>query len=190
DAAPEPGPSAAEARSAEAVARFEAPLVRYVTRLLGDPEEARDVVQETFLKLVRAPAADTEGRMAEWLYTVARNRAVDVKRKRRRVEGLAPERAAAAPDPARSPAEAAEMRDEASVAAAALAALPENQQEALRLKLQHGLAYKEIASVMGVSATYVGWLLHVGLKAIRGRMQERERDGARGHGRGVPGDER
>ena len=50
----------------EAVARFEGPLAIYATRLLGDAESARDVVQDTFLRLCSQERNDrrTPGRMA------------------------------------------------------------------------------------------------------------------------------
>ena len=64
----------------DAVARFEGPLTLYASRLLRDAEAARDVVQETFLKSL--VAADNSHQLtatlAEWLFTVCRNRASDV----------------------------------------------------------------------------------------------------------------
>src|SRR5262245_65599833 len=73
----------------EALERFEGPLVAYATHLLGDPHAARDVVQDAFLRLVRADPAEVgqsiskpEG-VARWLYTVTRHRAVDLLRRDR-----------------------------------------------------------------------------------------------------------
>jgi DNA-directed RNA polymerase specialized sigma24 family protein len=48
--------------------------------------------------------------------------------------------------------------------------LPGKQREALRLKFQSGLSYKEIAAVMDETVGNVGWLIHVGLKGLRGRL--------------------
>src|SRR4051794_22454592 len=75
----------------EAVGRFEAPLTLYAARLLGDAESARDVVQETFLRLCAQDRAPIESRLAEWLFTVCRNRALDVLRKERRMTRLSDE---------------------------------------------------------------------------------------------------
>lgn len=154
----------------EAVARFGAPLQAYVARILRDAEEARDVVQETFLRFVRTPRSETEGRMAEWLYTVARRRAIDVRRKRR-PERLLPEAEAAVVDPGRDPGAAAEIDDEAARVRRALERLPAAQREVLALRLKDGLSYKEIAAARGLTPSYVGWLLHVGLKAVRERLK-------------------
>ncbi len=71
-----------------AVARFQGPLTLYATRLLRDPEAARDVVQETFLKLCASERPTIENHLAEWLFTVCRNRALDVLRKEQRMSQL------------------------------------------------------------------------------------------------------
>src|SRR5262245_12845384 len=70
------------------VERFEGPLVRYARRITGDLERARDVVQETFLKLCAEEQSRLEGHVAEWLFTVCRNRAVDIRRKESRMSSL------------------------------------------------------------------------------------------------------
>src|SRR4051812_24248938 len=71
-----------------AVEQYERPLVRYATRLLGDSERARDVAQDTFLKLCTQDRAEVEYRLAEWLFTVCRNRALDILRKEGRMTRL------------------------------------------------------------------------------------------------------
>ena len=84
-----------------AVARFEGPLTLYASRLLGDSDRARDVVQDTFLKLCRQNGEELQDRMAEWLFTVCRNRALDVLRKEGRMTRLSDEHSGtyASPEP-------------------------------------------------------------------------------------------
>src|SRR5438093_8289838 len=65
--------------------RFEIPLLQYATRITGDRERARDVVQETFIKFQRNGALDRENKAATWLFTVCPNRALNVCRKERRM---------------------------------------------------------------------------------------------------------
>src|SRR5436305_15259890 len=77
----------------DAVDRYEGPLTLYAARLLGDADAARDVVQETFLRLCRQGRAGVEPRLAEWLYTVCRHRALDVLRKESRMSRLSEEQA-------------------------------------------------------------------------------------------------
>src|SRR5438876_10707233 len=65
--------------------RFEIPLLQYATRITGDRERARDVVQETFIKFQRNGALDRADEPATWLFTVCRNGALNVCRKERRM---------------------------------------------------------------------------------------------------------
>ena len=61
-------------------------------------------------------------------------------------------------------------QDAVRVAVAALASLPTNQQEVIRLKVQDGLSYREISEVTGLSVSNVGFLLHRGIKTIRQQL--------------------
>ena len=79
-----------------AVARFEGPLVRYAAHIIGDLERGRDVVQDTFLQLCRQDPSKLDGYLAEWLFTVCRNQAMDVKRKENRMKTLTHEQASEA----------------------------------------------------------------------------------------------
>src|SRR5437762_13603263 len=69
----------------EIVHRFEIPLLQYARRITGDREQARDVVQETFVKFQRNGALRREDEPATWLFTVCRNAALNVCRKERRM---------------------------------------------------------------------------------------------------------
>jgi RNA polymerase sigma-70 factor (ECF subfamily) len=150
-----------------ALEAYERPLTLYAARLLGDIERARDVVQDTFLKLWQADRASVDGYLARWLYTVCRNRALDVRRKEQRMTTLSDN----APPPQ---ADAARPRaDESAAGVLALVSdLPERQQEAVRLKFQGGLSYREIAEVMGTNANNVGVMLHTAIATIRRKMAE------------------
>src|SRR3954464_9440300 len=61
------------------------PLTRYATRLIGDADRARDIVQDTFVKLMAQPRESINGHAVEWLFTVCRHRALDVMRKEGRM---------------------------------------------------------------------------------------------------------
>jgi RNA polymerase sigma-70 factor (ECF subfamily) len=69
----------------EIVHRFEIPLLQYARRITGDREQARDVVQETFVRFQRNGALRREDGPATWLFTVCRNAALNVCRKERRM---------------------------------------------------------------------------------------------------------
>jgi len=85
--------------------RWQRPLIAYATRLLhGDAERARDVIQEAFCRLCREDRASVEPKLPAWLFAVVRHRAIDIRRKDRRMKPLAdpPARTPAA-DPGPSP---------------------------------------------------------------------------------------
>lgn len=152
-----------------ALKRYETPLVLYAAKVCGDAERARDAVQETFLELCAADRAAVEPRLAAWLFSVCRNKALDVRRKDSKMstgdETLA-DRTGIEPDPS-----IALLEEEQHGRVLSLVErLPAKQQEVLRLKFQGGLSYKEIAEVTGDSVGNVGFLLHVALRALRERL--------------------
>ncbi len=79
--------SDADERIEELMRRFEIPLQQFATRIIGDRERARDVVQETFVKYGRNGARSTSSSAepATWLFTVCRNGALNVCRKEKRM---------------------------------------------------------------------------------------------------------
>ena len=150
----------------DAVARFEGPLLLYATRLLARPRGSRDVVQDTFLKLCSSDFATIEGHLAEWLFTVCRNRALDVLRKENRMTQLHDEHVLRCASPDAGPFDAALRRDLASRALDLLEVLPPSQREVIRLKFQNGFSYQEISRISGHSVSNVGYLIHTGIKAL------------------------
>lgn len=153
---------------AAALEAYELPLVRYAVRLTGDLETARDVVQDTFMRLWSADREAVGDHLAQWLYTVCRNRALDVVRKERR---MIPWRDAptATPEAVASGtvAVAAERGAATDEVLAALARLPERDQEMVRLKFLDGLTYKQIAGVTGAPIGTVGYVIHTALAELR-----------------------
>jgi len=152
-----------------AVLEFEAPLILYAARILGDIDRARDVVQETFLRLCRQNHSDVSPHLLEWLYSVCRNRALDLLRRQRtrRASLLAPTVACKIAPPAKL----IEDRDLAARIINMLDTLPENQRAVITLKFQGGLSYKEISGQTGLSVSNVGFLIHTGLKTLRRALE-------------------
>lgn len=155
-----------------ALREYEGPLTRYAAQITGDVERARDVVQDTFVKLCAAEPEELEGRVREWLFTVCRNRALDVQRKESRMKPLGDLQLETVESREPSPADAAEQRESSGRVRELLATLPTNQQEVVRLKFQNGLSYREISSVTNLTVTNVGFLLHTAVKTIRERMKK------------------
>ena len=155
-----------------ALTRYEQPLLRYARRMTGDTETARDVVQDTFLKLCQVDRAAVDAHLAPWLYRVCRNRALDVIKKEKRMQPMDDVMLAEQTSPQPPPRAVAEGRETASIVLAALAELPANQQEVFRLKFQEQLSYKEISAITGFAVTNVRYLIHISLKRVRERLHE------------------
>jgi RNA polymerase sigma-70 factor (ECF subfamily) len=164
----------------EAMGRHEAALLRYAQSLTGDPDLARDVVQDTFLKLCEQEPEELSDRLAPWLFTVCRNRVLDVVRKERRMSPLTEvdleTRESAGPNPAA----AAATSDATTTVLALMDELPVNQREVVRLKFQGQMSYEEISAVTELSVGNVGFLLHTAIRTLRARMEALERPGGRG----------
>jgi RNA polymerase sigma factor (sigma-70 family) len=144
-----------------------APLTRYAARLLGDPDRARDVVQDTFIKLAAQPVATVDGHVVEWLFHVCRNRALDVLRKENRMsrfeDGQMERVTAPEPRPGRTLEEA---ETQASILGL-IDRLPPTQQEVVRLKFQNGFSYKEISRITDLSVGNVGFIIHTAIARLR-----------------------
>lgn len=156
----------------ETLERYERPLIRYAMRLTSNLEAARDLVQDTFVQLCRQARSDVEPHVGPWLFTVCRRKAIDLLRKEKRMSSLSEaaiaSRAAAEPPPP----QAAEIGDSARHVLTLVATLPPKQQNALRLKFQDGLSYKEIAAAMDVTVNNVGVLIHTGLTKLRAQLNQ------------------
>ena len=144
----------------ELVASHQERLLRLCERLLDDIEEARDAVQEVFLKAFRkAGEVRPQGQVYTWLYRIAVNHCLNKLRRRRLVrflrwedpvEGMdAP--AFDPPDRAPGPAATLEARRRWLAARRAIAKLPAGQRAVLVLARFEGLSYRQIAEVLGIT---------------------------------------
>ncbi|MDR0901597.1 MAG: sigma-70 family RNA polymerase sigma factor [Opitutaceae bacterium] len=151
-----------------AVAEYQGALARYAARLLGgDADRARDVVQDTFVRLMAQPREVVDGHLAEWLFTVCRHRALDVLRKEGRMkrfdEGRDGRVTAGDPQPGR----ALEQAETRAALLRLIDGLPANEQEVIRLKFQNDFSYKEISRITELSVNHVGVLIHNAVKRLR-----------------------
>jgi RNA polymerase sigma factor, sigma-70 family len=144
-----------------------APLTRYAARLLGDADRARDVVQDTFVKLMAQPAETIDGHVVEWLFTVCRNRAMDVLRKEGRMRRFDPGQAERVRAEEPRPGRLLEREETQAAVLRLIDRLPRNQQEVVRLKFQNGFSYKEISRITALSVGNVGFLIHTAVAKLR-----------------------
>jgi RNA polymerase sigma factor (sigma-70 family) len=149
--------------------RYQTPLLRFAAALVGGGL-ADDVVQDTFLRLVAARREEVEDHVVAWLFTVCKNRALELKRGRARETPMDEGQEMISSQP--TPAEALEHRDEASRLMRLVDELPERHREVVALRFAGGLSYREIAGVTGLSETNVGFILHTALKTLKKRLAE------------------
>jgi RNA polymerase sigma-70 factor (ECF subfamily) len=163
------------------VARWEAPLFRFVSRLVERPDDARDVCQETFLRILDKAEAFRDGaRFSTWMYQIALNLCRDQTRRKRRWGRLviappaerndAPREHAARETAETNPAVAFEDTERRSAVRGALSDLPREQREVLLLKEYEGLKFREIADVLGVPESTVKSRMYAGLDAMRASL--------------------
>ena len=86
--------------------------------------------------------------------------------------GLKEDELARVPTTRRTPAERIDLEERVSQVRDGLDRLSENQREVIVLKFEQGLSYQEIAEVTGLSEGNVGFLLHNGLKRLRGFLPD------------------
>ena len=155
----------------DTVRAHQAPLVRYATRLVGgDVERARDIVQDTFVRLVEQPPERVNGHVVEWLYTVCRNRTRDILRKEGRVRRFGEGEIETVRAVDLRPGRELEVEERRATMLDLIETLPANQQEVIRLKFQNGFSYKEISRITALSVSNVGFLIHTAVKKLRQEM--------------------
>ena len=165
-----------------AMDEYQGRLIRFAARITGDTDTARDVVQDTFLRLCREDPSKTRDHLAPWLFRVCRNRALDVRGKEAPLTPLDDATVATLDGTAEHPMAALETNDVIRRILALLGSLPANQREVLRLRFQEELSYKEISAVTSHSVGNVGFLIHNGLKTLRQRLAPvRTEEGGRNH---------
>lgn len=150
-----------------ALKEYERALVGYAYGYLRDWDRARDVVQDTFLRLCQQDQAKVRDALKTWLYTVCRNRALDLLRKDARLVEINEQKLLRVPSDEGSPEQNADIQELRQMLEQSLALLTPHQREVIVLKFQYGLSYQEISRVTGLTSGNVGFLLHHGLKRLR-----------------------
>ena len=157
------------------VERYERPLLAYASRMLGgDWQGAQDAVQETFLRLCREDRSKIESRVAAWLFTVCRSRVIDMQRTNHTTPIDASEVIVADPTPDVS--EVACDTEEKVHLGQLVDKLSPRQQEVLRLRLQAGLSYREIAEVLACPVGTVKSRMSYALRYLGAALRERGLD--------------
>jgi RNA polymerase sigma-70 factor (ECF subfamily) len=168
------------------VSRWERPIYALAYRTLGREEEARDVVQEAFLRAYRGlKGFKGEAKFSSWLYRITLNLCRDWSRRERRApivqvpEGTDPmDLADEHVQPTESVEDLVARREMSAAVAKAMAELPEEQRTAILLKEYHGLTFQEIAGMLDCPLSTVKTRLYQGLSVLRRRLERRQAEEA------------
>lgn len=147
-----------------------APLVfGFAARVTGSPADAEEVLQDVFAQAWSQAGlyAPPRGTPRTWLLTIARSRAIDRRRRRRRDEG-AGEAGGEILDPAEGPDANFEERERREAVRKALSLLPPEQRAAIELAYFGGLTHVEIAMRTGDPLGTVKGRLRLGMEKLRG----------------------
>lgn len=168
-----------------ALADYEGRLTRYARRMLRDDEAARDAVQHTFLQLCDQRPETLARPLAAWLFTVCRNKALDLAKNAGRVESLDAVRplnghatesecgysaglVGREPDPA----DVAETGELCKLLKSLVEGLPDNQREAVDLWCE-GFSHRQIGEITSRSEGNVRLLVHRALTRLRSHASVR-----------------
>jgi len=145
----------------------------YALQTVGNVDDAMDVTQEAFLRLHRHWGRRDRSRpFAPWLYSIVRNLAIDLLRKRATRRECSAADAAPLPAPAAADPELAAGKSELSERLwREIQRLPQPQREALLLRDWHGLSYAEIAEATGTTVTTVNSRIHDARVRLRERLR-------------------
>ena len=159
------------------VAQYQYRLDRYLIYILGSRDAVDDLVQATWLRVLeRGRTYNGQSRFEPWLFTIARNLAIDTMRKRRIVSLDAP----GDDDPdlsiepisqAASPFDQAARTEDAHRLAQSLLTLEPIYREALVLRFQEDLSLQEMAKVTGAPVSTVSTRIYRGLAALRAHLE-------------------
>jgi RNA polymerase sigma-70 factor (ECF subfamily) len=152
------------------VDRYQAECAAFATHVTGSPDEAADVVQESFVRAYRAlrRCRDRE-RFKGWLFRIVSNQCKThlARWKRRRPAPLSAASHVASGDASDVETDAAELR---RAVQGALEELSLDQREALVLRYAHGMTLPEMADVLGVSVPALKMRLSRGRDALREKL--------------------
>jgi RNA polymerase sigma-70 factor (ECF subfamily) len=156
--------------------RYSARLLRLLRRQVASPEDAADLLQQTFLQLHRSRNDFRAGaQVRPWLYTIALN----LKREYFRRRGRRPEAKLfldGYQDPHVGPREV-EKLEAARTLYAALERLPREQREVIEMHWLDGLGFSEIAGLLGANVNTVKVRAHRGYQTLRSWLGDSESGG-------------
>ena len=154
---------------ADLVRRHVDKVYGYMLKLTSNPEDAEDLVQETFLRVWNKSTTYKLGRVrfTSWLFTIAHNKFIDLYRKNKDQTEIYDEQMLAG-----NIEDLHQQEEKAQALSVGLGILPENQRVAILLSHNQGFTNAEIATILGSSVRAVESMLSRGRKTLRRLLTE------------------
>ena len=156
------------------VERWTPPLLRHATRLTDDTHEAHDVLQDTWLTIVRSlRSLEDPARFPAFAFRIVTRRAADHARRRRRARhhSAAVANTKPHPNPSPPPDAPAEARDESHALRDAIDRLPRHDQAILALRYHEDLSIAAIAHVLSIPRGTVKSRLHAARTQLKHALE-------------------
>ena len=162
------------------VRRHQRPLLRYLVRMVGSPDDAMELTQEAFVRAWQAlPQWQPDAQFRTWLFRIASNAALDVLRRRKTVQFVPLDDVFETPDPGPGPERQAQATQELRQLEIALSRMSPEHREILLLREIEDMSYEEIGRVLSLSdGTVKSRLARARLALIEqpGEMPRKRRD--------------
>ena len=171
----------------ELIRRYQTPVVNLAWRITGNPDDAAEVAQETFIRVLRSlHTYDPERPLKTWLFKIAANLALDSIRRRKRrpvsIQDLFDEDEGPAPEPVEpgpGPEAMLQVRRSAERFDELVQEMPEHYQAILYLRYREDLAYEEIADALDIPLGTVKVRLHRAHEILRRKLSARGAQGTK-----------
>ena len=164
-----------KARFAEILESYQKEIYRYTFRMTGNPDDAADLLQDTFLRAFKAfPRLPKDANHRAWLCRIAHRQVLNHFRSKR-LRGTSPIDAAAEVHDANGhPDDLSETRRLARVLAHVVRDLTPRQRSALLLKKYEGLPYRDVAEILGMSPENARAQVYQAMKKVRNGLKREE----------------
>ncbi len=169
------------------VGRYQKPLYNFLWRMTGSEADSDEIFQDTWLRVITKSEGFRQERFKGWLFKIAHNLAIDWSRRKRKLVSLdapAPggdETGQSMGDKLESgspgPDEQTRGREVATAVTKALAELPREQREVFVMRMEAGMAFKDIAKIQAVSLNTALARMQYALAKMRNLLKQYQPDG-------------
>ena len=150
----------------------QAALLRYAERLLCDDILSQDAVQVTFIKYVKAENAKIKNSRA-WLFKTLRNHCFNILRaQKKKAEIMLDDTHIHTVKNSDSPDKNLIADETSKLVRQSINALKPRHKDVVILKLEHGKSYKEIAKILDITVSNVGFILHSAMNEVKTNLRE------------------